>query len=114
MLLNKLMIKMKLEVEGSSPLSSVLTLLLYLSTLFHRVSSLVYPALILVSPRSPCLPTTRDVPSSIDRTRPRWPAGNDPTQTDESEGQESYGNQSHQRPLSSRVEAHTNPCALSH
>jgi hypothetical protein len=48
---------MKLKVEGSSPLSSVLTLLLYLSTLFHRVSSLVCPALILVSPRSPCLPT---------------------------------------------------------
>ena len=105
---------MKLKVEGSSPLSSVLTLLLYLSTLFHRVSSLVYPALILVSPRSPCLPTTRDVPSSIDRTRPRGPAGNDPTQTDVSEGQESYGNQSHQRPLSSCVEAHTYPCALSH
>ena len=51
------MIKMKLKVEGSSPLSSVLTLLLYLSTLFHRVYSLVCPALILVSPRSPCLPT---------------------------------------------------------
>jgi hypothetical protein len=35
------MIKMKLKVEGSSPLSSVLTLtlLLYLSTLFHRVLS---------------------------------------------------------------------------
>jgi len=48
---------MKLKVEGSSPLSSVLTLLLYLSTLFHRVYSLVCPALILVSPRSPCLPT---------------------------------------------------------
>jgi hypothetical protein len=48
---------MKLKVEGSSPLSSVLTLLLYLSTLFHRVYSLVFPALILVSPRSPCLPT---------------------------------------------------------
>ena len=44
------MIKMKLKVEGSSPLSSVLTLLLYLSTLFHRVHSLVCPALILVSP----------------------------------------------------------------
>jgi hypothetical protein len=41
---------MKLKVEGSSPLSSVLTLLLYLSTLFHRVLSLVCPALILVSP----------------------------------------------------------------
>ncbi len=48
---------MKPKVEGSSPLSSVLTLLLYLSTLFHRVLSLVCPALILVSPRSPCLPT---------------------------------------------------------
>jgi hypothetical protein len=48
---------MKLKVEGSSPLSSVLALLLYLSTLFHRVYSLVCPVLILVSPRSPCLPT---------------------------------------------------------
>ncbi len=48
---------MKLKVEGSSPLSSVLTLLLYLSTLFHRVYSLVCPQLLLASPRSPCLPT---------------------------------------------------------
>ena len=47
---------MKREVEGSSPLSLVVTLLLSLTPL-HRVLSLVCPELTLASPRSPCLPT---------------------------------------------------------
>jgi hypothetical protein len=62
----------KREVEGSSPLSLVVTLLLSLTPL-HRVLSLVCPELTLASPRSPCLPTTRDVPSSNEPDRAGQP-----------------------------------------
>ncbi len=54
MVINKLIVNMKREVEGSSPLS--VTLLLSLTPL-HRVLSLVCPELTSASPRSPCLPT---------------------------------------------------------
>ncbi len=54
--MNKLIVNVKREVEGSSPLSLVVTLLLSLTPL-HRVLSLVCPELTLAPPRSPCLPT---------------------------------------------------------
>ena len=55
------------------PLLSLVSLLLSLSTSLYRVSSLICLVLSLASPRSPCLPTTRDVPSSTEPDRAGQP-----------------------------------------
>ena len=59
---------MKREVVGSLPISLVIIYSYLPSTLIYCVPSLVRCALTLVLPRSPCLPTTRDVPSSKNPT----------------------------------------------
>ena len=64
---------MKREVEGSSPPLSCLTLFYLFHLSLYRVSSLVCLVLSLASPRSPCLPTTRDVPSSTEPDRAGQP-----------------------------------------
>ena len=59
---------MKREVVGSLPISLVVIYSYLPSTLIYCVPSLVRCALTLVLPRSPCLPTTQDVPSSKNPT----------------------------------------------
>ncbi len=64
---------MKRRVEGSSPLSLLSHLLLSIFHLSSTAFSLVCLELILAAPRSPCLLTTRDVPSSNEADRAGQP-----------------------------------------
>ena len=55
------------------PLLSLVSLFSISLTSLHRVSSLICLVLGLALPRSPCLPTTRDVPSSTEPDRAGQP-----------------------------------------
>ena len=93
------------------PLLSLVSLFSISFISLYRVSSLVCLVLSFASPRSPCLPTTRDVPSSTEPDRAGQPGTT--REQNECQRQQSQGKQRSRSSLQECAFFRPLPCSLS-